>query len=116
MLESVQGMTTTSRGNLLVLLASVLPTMHAQRGICWRYKMHFEALRLAHQRSPLSSIDELLFRRRLLGRLLLPRALARVVLRDDLRVDAVELLLGEDAQEGPGEVKGLEDCPRLVGA
>ena len=42
--------------------------------------------------------------------------LARVELGDDLGADTVELLLGEDAQQRPGEVERVEDGPALVRA
>lgn len=44
------------------------------------------------------------------------RRLAPVELRDDLGVDAVELLLREDAQQRPRKVERLEDRARLVRA
>ena len=123
MLESVQGMTTTSGGNLLVLLASVLPTMRAQRDSGWRHRRHFEVSTPTHSsihastRFP-SSINELLLARPVrfgvLGRPL-RSGLTRVELRDDLRVDAIELLLGEDAQERPCQVERVEDAPGFVG-
>jgi hypothetical protein len=46
----------------------------------------------------------------------LARRLAAVELGDDLGADPVELLLGEDAEERPGEVERVEDRPGLVGA
>ena len=63
-----------------------------------------------------SDVNELLLLGRVLRRRrrLRPRRLALVELGDDLGVDAVELLLGKDAQQAPGEVERVEDAPRLV--
>ena len=44
------------------------------------------------------------------------RRLTPVELGDDLGADAVELLLRENAQQGPGQVERVEDRPALVRA
>lgn len=55
-----------------------------------------------------------LFRPRLLCIHRLLRCLASVELPNDLGVDAVQLLLGEDAQQRPRQVQGLEDRSRFI--
>ena len=71
-------------------------------------------------RARLRVVDELTLRgrgrggpRRVVGGL---ARLARVELGDDLGADAVELLLGEDAQQRPGEVERVENGSALVRA
>lgn len=49
-----------------------------------------------------------------IDRCFLRRGFAAVELLDDLRVDPVKLFLGENAQEGPGEIQRLEDSTRLI--
>lgn len=44
------------------------------------------------------------------------RGFATVELRDDLGIDPVELFFGENAEERPCQIKGLEDAPGLVRA
>ncbi len=67
-----------------------------------------------------SDFDELLVLPPLLAVLRSDRPLCRLLapieLGDDLGVDTVELLLGEDAQQRPREIERLEDRARLVRA
>lgn len=84
------------------------------------HRGHRQALRRPSARGGeltifLRVVDELVLRRSLrlcvLGRL---PCLSSIELGDDLWADAVELFLGEDAQQRPGQVERIEDRPALV--
>jgi hypothetical protein len=72
---------------------------------------------IMHARSYIDQVLTSLLVLRLLSTLrLLPRRLARVELLNNLRVDPVQLLFGEDAQQRPCKVERIEDGPAFVGA